>query len=119
MPHGQTQDTQRGTPTPPRKQRARTQTPIAATAPTPEPTDQWTTTLQPLAPTQLELPIPPTPLLPTPMGRQPHLAPHPTTSTPQTAHELPPPDQQLRCYASHDIAPLRGTVGSHRAHRIA
>ena len=30
-----------------------------------------------------------------------------------------PPDKQLRCYASHDIAPLRGTVGSHRAHRIA
>jgi len=29
-----------------------------------------------------------------------------------------PPDKQLRCYASHDIAPLRGTVGHHRAYRI-
>ena len=29
-----------------------------------------------------------------------------------------PPDKQLRCYASHDIAPLRGTVGHHRAYKI-
>ena len=29
-----------------------------------------------------------------------------------------PPDKQLRCYTSNDIAPLRGTVGHHRAYMI-
>ena len=29
-----------------------------------------------------------------------------------------PPEQAIRCYTSYDIAPLRGTVGHHRAYKI-
>ena len=39
-------------------------------------------------------------------------------SSPFSLGSILPPDKQLRCYASNDIAPLRGTVGHHRAYII-